>query len=158
MTPENLENEVGAAMAFEPNDMPYDGAGVSGDSAHGRPSATGNEARKGTRKGPRKEARKEAEALFAEIDAAAQEESLASGHEDEHSDLDSVPVTLSFELGKASLPLADVRTLGQGAVVLFAGGSPASVAIVSAGQTLGYGEVVDVEGQLGIRVTRWRKP
>lgn len=146
MTPENLENEVDTAMAFEPNDAAYDDTGDSGDIAHDMPGDAGNGARK------------EAEALFAEIDAAARKEPLASDDEDEHGDLDSVPVTLSFELGKASLPLADVRTLGQGAVVLFSGGSPASVAIVSAGQTLGYGEIVDVEGRLGIRVTRWRKP
>ena len=133
-------------MAFEPDDAAYDDTGDSGDIAHGMPGDAGNGARK------------EAEAIFAEIDAAARKEPFASDDGNEHSDLDSVPVTLSFELGKASLPLADVRTLGQGAVVLFSGGSPASVAIVSAGQTLGYGEIVDVEGRLGIRVTRWGKP
>jgi type III secretion protein Q len=101
----------------------------------------------------------EAKALFAEIDADASDETApGDAQEDAHSDLDAVPVALSFELGKVSLPLADVRLLGPGGVVLFSDGSPASIAIVSAGQTLGRGELVDVEGRLGIRVTQWRTP
>lgn len=104
------------------------------------------------------EASHEAEALFAELDTAAPEEAPAFDYQDTQSELDSVPVTLSFELGKVSLLLADARTLGRGAVLQFTGGSPASVAIVSGGQTLGRGEIVDVAGQLGIRVTQWRTP
>lgn len=77
---------------------------------------------------------------------------------DTYAGFDAIPVTLGFELGKVSLPLADARTLGPGAVLLLDGGSPASVAIVSAGRTLGRGEIVDVAGQLGIRVIQWGAP
>jgi type III secretion protein Q len=69
--------------------------------------------------------------------------------------LDKVAVTLDFELGKARMSFGELRTLGVGAVVLLDGGSTASLAIVSGGRTLGYGEAVDVNGQLGIRVTQW---
>lgn len=93
-----------------------------------------------------------AEAIFTDIDAAP--EATAPRHEE----LDGLPVTLHFELGQVCLPLGELRTLGAGAVVLFEGGSPASVAIVSGGQTVGRGEIVDVAGQLGIRLTRWSAP
>lgn len=71
--------------------------------------------------------------------------------------LDAVPVTIEFELGKVRMPLGELRQLGAGAVLPFEGGSPASVAIVSSGCTLGRGEIVDVNGQLGIRITQWSK-
>lgn len=82
--------------------------------------------------------------------AAAQRENAASA-------LDQAQVTLDFVLGKASMPFGELRTLGAGAVVLLDGGSPASLAIVSGGRTLGYGEAVDVNGQLGIRITQWEQ-
>lgn len=79
-------------------------------------------------------------------------------NESRSSELDTVPVNLAFVLGKVRFPVGEVRTLGPGSIVLFQGGSPASVAIVSSGRTLGRGEIVDVEGQLGIRITQWSAP
>jgi type III secretion protein Q len=70
--------------------------------------------------------------------------------------LDSVDIPLHFELGKVTMSLGDMRTLAAGSIVQFSGGSPESVAIVSSGRTLGRGEVVDVDGRLGIRITQWR--
>ncbi|RJF96893.1 YscQ/HrcQ family type III secretion apparatus protein [Noviherbaspirillum cavernae] len=79
-----------------------------------------------------------------------------SPEEAEHaSALDTVPVTLDFEMGKARMPLGELRTLGPGTIVPFKGGSPASIAILSAGRQLGRGELVDVDGQLAIRITQW---
>lgn len=69
--------------------------------------------------------------------------------------LDSMPVTLDFEMGKAQLSLGELRTLAAGAIVLIKGGSPAALTIRSAGSILGRGELVDVSGQLAIRVTQW---
>lgn len=143
MTPENLENKAEAAVVFEQ-------AAHKQAHEHTQPPVPPQ---------PREAARKEAEALFAEIEAAAPEEPIAFDYkEDAYSELDCVPVTLSFELGKVCLPLSEVRTLGPGAIAQFSGGSPASIAIVSAGQTLGRGEIVDVEGRLGIRITQWGTP
>jgi type III secretion protein Q len=100
----------------------------------------------------------DAAALFAELDAALPHDAPPAGGEDAPAGLDAVPVTLGFELGKLALPLGDIRTLGAGTVLLLDGGSPASVAITSAGQALGRGEIVDVAGQLGIRITHWGSP
>jgi type III secretion protein Q len=100
----------------------------------------------------------DAGALFAELDAALPDDAPPHSDEDAPDGLDALPVTLSFELGRLALPLADVRTLGPGAVVRLDGGSPASVAIASAGQTVGRGEIVDVAGRLGVRITHWGSP
>lgn len=72
--------------------------------------------------------------------------------------LDTMPLDLTFELGRLSLSLGELRTLGAGAVLLLDGGSPAAVAIVAAGKTMGRGEIVDVAGQLGVRLTQWGTP
>jgi type III secretion system YscQ/HrcQ family protein len=171
VTNEYLENEADTVAADLPQEDAHalankdanDEAGATMDSPHGVQDnaeyKSRAQAQEYEQEPDQDDARPEAEARFAEMGADLSEELLAvDDMEDAHSDLDSVPVALSFELGKISLPLAEVRTLGPGGVVLFSGGSPASIAIVSAGQTLGRGEIVEVEGRLGIRVTQWRTP
>jgi type III secretion protein Q len=74
---------------------------------------------------------------------------------DGHEEMDLVPVTLEFELGKARLPLGAVRALGVGAIVPFGAAAPVTIAILASGRRLGGGEVVEVEGQLAIRITQW---
>jgi type III secretion protein Q len=69
--------------------------------------------------------------------------------------LDQVSVTLVFELGRVSLPLGQVRTLGPQTVLTLDGGNPAAIGIVCGGRSVGSGEVVDVDGVLGIRITQW---
>jgi type III secretion protein Q len=71
-------------------------------------------------------------------------------------DIDSIPVTLAFELGSVRMSLADVRSLARGSIVTIEGGGPQSIAIVSGSRKIGQGEIVDVEGRLGIRITHWR--
>jgi len=86
--------------------------------------------------------------------AAPQAQSDSQAQSDPAS-LDMVPVTLDFELGQVRMLMGEVRQLAVGAIVPLANGSPASIAIVSGGCTLGRGEVVDVNGQLGIRIAQW---
>jgi type III secretion protein Q len=71
-------------------------------------------------------------------------------------EVDAVPVTLHFQLGTVALPLGELRCLSEGAVVMLNGGSPAAIAIVAGGRTVGRGEAVDVDGSLGIRITQWQ--
>ncbi|RZI42208.1 YscQ/HrcQ family type III secretion apparatus protein [Herbaspirillum sp. HC18] len=80
------------------------------------------------------------------------EEAAADG---DASGLDTVPVTLDFELGKARMALGDMRALGPGVILPLRGGSPSSISIVTSRRELGRGELVDVDGRLGIRITQW---
>lgn len=67
----------------------------------------------------------------------------------------AVPVTLDFVLGRVQLPLARLQALAPGSVLEVRHGSPLEVAIDCGGRLLGHAEVLDVEGRLGLRVTRW---
>ena len=102
------------------------------------------------------EIRPESEHSDDEQPAAAEMDAAAGEKGDENSsELDAIGVTMQFVLGKAHMTLGDIRTLAAGSIILFDGGSPESVAIVSSGRTLGRGEVVDVDGRLGVRITQW---
>jgi type III secretion protein Q len=79
----------------------------------------------------------------------------ASAREAVGSALDTVEVDLNFELGKVKMSLGELRTLAAGSILLLVDASPESVAIVAGGRTLGRGEVVDVDGRLGIRIIHW---
>lgn len=67
----------------------------------------------------------------------------------------AVTVTLRFELGRLPLTLDQLRALGPGSVLALQDGAPRRIAIACNGATVGSGEVVDVEGQLGVRITSW---
>lgn len=69
--------------------------------------------------------------------------------------LDELPLTMHFELGQLDLPLAELRTIGEGVILPLRNGSPRSIAICVSGKRLGTGEAVEVDGQLAIRVTQW---
>jgi type III secretion protein Q len=98
---------------------------------------------------------------YAEAPADEQAEAPAEEYAEAYAienteDVDAVPVTLHFQLGTVALPLGELRCLSEGAVVMLNGGSPAAIAIVAGGRTVGRGEAVDVDGSLGIRITQWQ--
>lgn len=65
---------------------------------------------------------------------------------------DGVPILLQFEMGRCNATLGQLRTLISGSVLPIEGGSPAVVAILANGRKMGHGELVDINGQLGIRI------
>ena len=69
--------------------------------------------------------------------------------------LDQLPATLDIELGKLTLSVGALRSLAPGSTLLLAGADPAALEIRCAGQLLGRGEAVDVDGRLGVRITEW---
>jgi type III secretion protein Q len=94
-----------------------------------------------------------------EVAGAADSELLQDGmplHDDEV--IDSTPLTLDFQLGHLELTLGALRTLTAGVILPVEGGMPASVAITCGRRAIGRGEIVDVDGQLGIRITEWGTP
>lgn len=90
-------------------------------------------------------------------DAASARE--GGGSEDGEDGEDAMPgavnLALRFELGRLSLSLDRIRALGPGSVLELLDGAPQSIAITCAGALVGRGEVVDVDGRLGIRLTQW---
>jgi type III secretion protein Q len=70
--------------------------------------------------------------------------------------LDRVPVALDFTLGKVRMSLGELRALAAGSVIEIEGGSPSLITVHAGGRKLGQGEIVDIDGRLGIRLTNWR--
>ena len=68
-------------------------------------------------------------------------------------DLDAIPVRLTFDLGDRTLPLAELRQLQPGAVFdLQRPLSDGPVMIRANGALVGTGELVEVDGRIGVRV------
>lgn len=71
------------------------------------------------------------------------------------SNFDSIPVCLDFELGHLQLSMGQLKTLAPGVVLHVLSGSNADVAIKAGGKQFGTGEIVEVNGKLGVRITEW---
>lgn len=86
------------------------------------------------------------------------QDSLASTLIDETEsilEMDSLPLCLDFEMGKVQLSLGQLRNLAVGCILQIEDASPATLTIRSSGKLLGRGELVEVAGRLGVRVTQW---
>ncbi len=69
-------------------------------------------------------------------------------------DLDSVPVTLIFELGRLAVPLGELRALGEGYAFDLGRDLRSPVDIVVGGKKIGSGELVQIDERVGVRITR----
>jgi len=79
-------------------------------------------------------------------DATATPETLAPAT------LDAVPMRLSFDLGELTLTLAQLRALQPGQVLELGCPLAGAVRMRANGALIGDGELVDVDGQLGVAV------
>jgi type III secretion protein Q len=81
--------------------------------------------------------------------------SQAAG-ESEVANLALVPVQLRFEMGTVSLSLKQLNALSVGTVIRLQGAvNPPHVTIRAGRQIVGRGELVDLEGRLGVQITQW---
>jgi type III secretion protein Q len=76
--------------------------------------------------------------------------------ESEVANLALVPVQLRFEMGTVSLSLKQLNSLSVGTVIRLQGAvNPPHVTIRAGKQMVGRGELVDLEGRLGVQITQW---
>jgi type III secretion protein Q len=69
-------------------------------------------------------------------------------------DPDQLPVRLTFEVGRLEITLAELRKLGPGSVVELGRNVAEPVHISAQGRPVGQGELVDVEGMVGVKIVR----
>lgn len=69
------------------------------------------------------------------------------------SSIDDIPVRLSFDLGEVILPFSTVKTLTEGSVVDLNQPISQAVTIRSNNKIIGFGELVDIDGKKGIRIS-----
>jgi type III secretion protein Q len=67
---------------------------------------------------------------------------------------DQLPVQLTFEVGRSEITLAELRTLGAGSVLELGRSVAEPIRISAQGRPVGQGELVDVEGVVGVKITR----
>lgn len=69
-------------------------------------------------------------------------------------DPDQLPVHLTFDVGRVEMTLGELRKLRPGAVVETGRAAAEAVRISAQGRPVGQGELVDVEGMIGVKITR----
>lgn len=75
-----------------------------------------------------------------------------AGQRLEDADLEDLPVTLVFELGRTLLPMGEIKRLGPGMIVPLAELKNETVDIIANGKRVGRGEIVRIGESLGVRV------
>ena len=70
--------------------------------------------------------------------------------------LDDIPVRLSFDVGEREISLGDLRSIQPGYVFNLGRDPRGVVSIRANGRLIGEGELVDIEGRLGVSVLRFK--
>ncbi|WP_047236242.1 YscQ/HrcQ family type III secretion apparatus protein [Chromobacterium subtsugae] len=85
-----------------------------------------------------------------------QMEEAAERDEPALADIEQLPVRLEFVLQQSRVTLAELRQLCQGRLLPLQAGAERQVEVHANGALLGRGELVQLDGQLGVEVTQWR--
>lgn len=105
------------------------------------------------------------EALYdEELDIAHDEEYAApgDGYEDDDTQplapLDQLPMALTLRCGSLNLTLGDLRRIAAGTVLEVSGVNPGFATLCLGERIVAEGELVDVDGRLGLQITRMASP
>jgi type III secretion system YscQ/HrcQ family protein len=71
-------------------------------------------------------------------------------------DIRSLPLRLQVILAEKEFSLGEIQSLGPGSIIELEAGKSDPVRLMVNGKILGEGELVEVEGNLAVRVLRWR--
>jgi len=89
---------------------------------------------------------------------APQSDAMAPADQAGNDALDAIPMRVGFDLGARAMPLGDVRRLRPGqTVVLDCEVATAPVSIRANGLCIGHGELVEIDGRLGVRIVSLRQ-
>ncbi|WP_337013841.1 type III secretion system cytoplasmic ring protein SctQ [Pantoea sp. AS142] len=86
-----------------------------------------------------------------EFDAVSQPEIVAT---DEKTQLASLPLSLEVRCGRTRLTLGELQQLQAGSVLTLANVTPGEAGLYHGDTLIAHGELVDVEGHLGLQLTR----
>ena len=67
---------------------------------------------------------------------------------------DDLPLALTLNCGRLSLTLGELKTLGAGSVLSLGKGTPGFATLCHDDRPLAHGELVDVDGHIGLQITR----
>lgn len=72
--------------------------------------------------------------------------------------LDQLPIALTLRCGALNLTLGDLRRIGSGSVLEVSGVTPGHATLCHGERIVAEGELVDVDGRLGLQITRMASP
>jgi len=72
--------------------------------------------------------------------------------------LDQLPMALTLRCGSLNLTLGDLRRVAAGSVLEVSGVTPGYATLCHGDRVVAEGELVDVEGRLGLQITRMATP
>lgn len=81
-------------------------------------------------------------------------QTATSDSDDAIASLDEMPVQLTFDLGHKTVSLAQLRQLGEGQALPLDRPVQSGVTIRANGAVIGQGQLVDIDGQLGVLVSQ----
>ncbi|HMK29059.1 MAG TPA: FliM/FliN family flagellar motor switch protein [Terriglobales bacterium] len=70
--------------------------------------------------------------------------------------LEALPLRLHVVVGEKEFTLAEIQALSPGAILEFETTKSDPVRLIVNGKVLGDGEMVEVDGKLGVKIVRWR--
>jgi type III secretion protein Q len=68
--------------------------------------------------------------------------------------IDEVPVRLTFDLGDLTIPFSEVQSLTLGSIVDLNTPVTQAVTIRSLNRVIGTGELVNIDGHMGVRIVK----
>ena len=91
---------------------------------------------------------------FALADQPMPSEVQPSAPRAESTRFDDLPLALTLRAGSLHLSLGQLRNLGVGSVLRFNGCTPGEATLCHGERVLAQGDLVDIEGRLGLQITR----
>lgn len=85
------------------------------------------------------------------------EQNTSNIEEDAPHPFGNVPIHLSFSLGTLRMPIANIMQLQEGSVIELHKATPAQVNIYANSKLIGTGEVVEIDGKIGVQITKLEK-
>jgi type III secretion protein Q len=94
--------------------------------------------------------------IDSDIDSEAQTtaQNDAPQHPDEFASLAGLPLDLTLRCGQLNLSLGELRRLSNGTVLVASGVTPGFATLCHGERVVAEGELVDVDGRLGLQITR----
>jgi type III secretion protein Q len=86
---------------------------------------------------------------------ASETESSPNGSAAGKPDLSSLPIRLQVILSQIELSLDDLGRLMTGSIIELDRGKSDSVHLAANGRVIGSGDLVELEGKLGVRIIEW---
>jgi len=81
--------------------------------------------------------------------------STADTQESHEQALDALPITINFELPGENMTIGDIQTLTKGHTFILGEAADSKVSVVVNGKVCGSGQLVNVEGRLGVQLGEW---